>query len=53
MRVPRWVAERRAWSTSSNPGGMAWANSNQKSNMSPSRNISDSSVVAMLSHLMK
>ena len=53
MRVPRWVAERKAWSTSSNPEGMAWANSNQKSNMSPSRNISDSSVVVILSHSMK
>ena len=51
--MPCWVAERRAWSTSSKPGGMACANSNQKSKMSPSRNISDFSVVAMLSHSMK
>ena len=51
--MPRWVAERRAWSTSSNPGGMVWANSNQKSKISPRRYISDSSVVAMSSHSMK
>ena len=53
MRVPRWVAVRSASSKRSKPGGIAWANSNQKSNMSPSRYISDSSAVAMLSHSMK
>ena len=51
--MPCWVFWRRALSRRSKPGGMVCANSNQKSNMSPRRYISDSSAVAMLSHSMK
>ena len=51
--MPCSVFLRRALSKRSNPEGMAWANSNQKSNMSPRRYISDSSAVAISSHSMK
>ena len=53
MRVPFCVFLRSASSRWSKPGGMVCANSNQKSNMSPRRYISDSSAVAISSHSMK